>query len=48
MENQNERTQEALDLQKYIQDKAKAEAEIIRAYGNTQRQERPEQKDLWI
>lgn len=25
MENQNERTQEALDLQKYIQDKAKAE-----------------------
>ena len=31
MENQNERTQEALDLQKYIQDKAKAEAENLKA-----------------
>lgn len=30
MENQNERTQEALDLQKYIQDKAKAEAENLK------------------
>lgn len=31
MENSNERTQEALDLQKYIQDKAKAEAESLKA-----------------
>ena len=30
MENSNERTQEALDLQKYIQDKAKAEAENLK------------------
>ena len=30
MENKNERTQEALDIQKYIQDKAKAEAESLK------------------
>lgn len=31
MENSNERTQEALDLQKYIQDKAQAENESLKA-----------------